>query len=471
MIYQDNKIFNMKIAYIGGGSRGWAWGFMGDLALEEQLNGKVFLYDTDYEAAKQNELIGNKIAAKQEAQGKWEYEAVATLEEALIDADFVVISILPGTFDEMDSDVHLPERLGIYQSVGDTAGPGGMIRALRTIPIFTEFGEKIKAYAPNAWVINYTNPMSLCMKALYHAFPKIKALGCCHEVFGTQDLLKRVVEKELNLTDIAREEIKVNVLGINHFTWFDYASYKGIDLIPIYKKFVEENFDEGINTHHEENWENSSFASLNRVKFDLFRKYGYIAAAGDRHLAEFISSDIYLKNPEVVKDWNFGLTTVDWRKADLKERQARSVRLINGTETFDLHHSGEEGTLLIKALCGLEPFISNVNIPNSGMQISNLSKDAIVETNALFERDAIRPLFASAMPDHILDLTKPHLENHERIFEAALSCNKKLVIDAFLADPLVHDQLSLGEIESLVNDMIKNTLTYLPDGWKEQVKF
>lgn len=100
-------------------------------------------------------------------------------------ADFVVISILPGIFDEMEFDVHLPERLGIWQSVGDTAGPGGMIRALRSIPMFVEIAEAIKAYSPDAWVINYTNPMSLLVKTLYTVFPEIKAFGCCHEVFGT----------------------------------------------------------------------------------------------------------------------------------------------------------------------------------------------------------------------------------------------------------------------------------------------
>ena len=95
----------------------------------------------------------------------------------------------------MESDVHLPERLGIYQSVGDTAGPGGMVRALRTIPMFVEIAGAIKEYAPKAWVINYTNPMSLCVKTLYHVFPEIKAFGCCHEVFGTQKVLKGICEE------------------------------------------------------------------------------------------------------------------------------------------------------------------------------------------------------------------------------------------------------------------------------------
>ena len=129
------------------------------------------------------------------------------LKEALTGSDFAVISILPGTFDEMESDVHEPEKYGIYQSVGDTAGPGGMVRALRTIPMFVTIAEAIRDYAPQAWVINYTNPMSLCVKTLYHVFPQIKAFGCCHEVFGTQKLLAQIAESELGIADIKRDEI------------------------------------------------------------------------------------------------------------------------------------------------------------------------------------------------------------------------------------------------------------------------
>lgn len=148
MKYRNNNVSDIQIAYIGGGSRGWAWTFMTDLALEPQLSGTIRLYDIDASAAENNEVIGNRVSEREDAVGKWTYQTRRSLEEALTGCDFVVISILPGTFDEMESDVHLPERLGIYQSVGDTAGPGGMIRALRTIPMFVEIGKAIEQYSP-----------------------------------------------------------------------------------------------------------------------------------------------------------------------------------------------------------------------------------------------------------------------------------------------------------------------------------
>lgn len=465
MKYKNNKVSDIQIAYIGGGSRGWAWTFMADLAMEPSVSGSIRLYDIDEAAAKSNETIGNHISSLPEAAGKWHYLTCKTLEEALTGCDFVVISILPGTFDEMASDVHLPERLGIYQSVGDTAGPGGIIRALRTIPMFVEIANAIKTWAPKAWVINYTNPMSLCIKTLYHVYPDIKAFGCCHEVFGTQKVLAGICEKTMDLQGIDRRDIIVNVLGINHFTWFSQASYKGIDLFPVYRDYIEEHFEEGFE-EKDNNWANSSFNCAHRVKFDLFRRYGLIAAAGDRHLAEFMPGNEYLKDPETVSRWKFGLTPVSWRKDDLEKRLERSRRLASLEEELPLKPSGEEGILLIRALCGLDCIISNVNIPNTCLQIPNLPAGAIVESNAVFSRDSIRPLMAGAVPENIRNLLMPHIENHETVLRAALTCDRASVYRAFLNDPLVKGRASEADVRTLADDMIDNTLRWLPAGWQ-----
>ncbi len=451
---------NLKIAYIGGGSRGWAWTLMTDLARESEIAGTVRLYDIDIPAAKKNEIIGNRLSARADAVGKWKYEMKETIGEALKDVDFVIISILPKTFDEMEVDVHMPERLGIYQSVGDTAGPGGMMRALRTLPMFIGFAEAIKEYCPEAWVINYTNPMSLCVKALYTAFPGIKAFGCCHEVFGTQKVLAEIVKRELGEKNVTKDDILINVQGINHFTWFDYATYKSVDLIPVYKKYIDEHYEEGIE-FGDDNWMNSTFACAHRVKFDLFRRFGLIAAAGDRHLAEFMPGNDYLRDPEQVKGWKFGLTTVAWRKEDLKRRLARSERLASGEEEININEeTGEEGVSMIKALCGIGRKVTNVNIPNFGRQIPNLPEEAVVETNALFERDAVRPLYAGALKEDVKALVMPHINNHERIIKAVLGGNKDkdLICEAFENDPLVKGRASREEIRALVEDMMRATL-------------
>jgi alpha-galactosidase len=438
---------------------------MTDLAIEPSMSGDVVLYDIDQHAADNNEIIGNLINDREDTVGKWSYSTAPTLKDALTGADFVVISILPGTFKEMRVDVHMPERLGIYQSVGDTAGPGGIMRALRTLPMYIPIAEAIRDYAPDAWVINYTNPMSLCVKMLYHVFPEIKAFGCCHEVFGTQKLLAAAVSEYLGVEYVPRRDIHVNVLGINHFTWFDEASYEGLDLFPIYEKFIEKYYEDGFD-EPDRNWANSTFNCAHRVKFDLFRRYGLIAAAGDRHLAEFMPGDEYLKDPATVEFWKFGLTTVDWRENDLKERLEKSRKLVSREIDVDMEPSGEEGILLMKALVGLDRVVSNVNIPNVG-QIPNLPLGAIVETNAVFAKNSIKPMMAGRLPEALRDLILPHVENHELTLKAALTCDKELVVKAFLNDPNTKAKCQdEAKIRSLVDDMIDGTKAYLPDGWK-----
>ena len=457
----DHVKENIQIAYIGGGSRGWAWGLMSDLAVEPSLSGHVKLYDIDFEAAAQNAVIGNRLTERSDTVGKWTYEAVPVLKDALRGADVIIISILPGTFQDMKSDVHLPEEYGIYQSVGDTIGPGGLVRALRTVPIYVEFAEAIRQYAPGAWVINYTNPMTLCTRTLYEIFPGIKAVGCCHEVFGTQKLLAKMLETK-GYGKVDRRDIKVNVLGINHFTWLDQASYKDIDLMPMYREFVDEHYEEGFEGHEKGHWMNDHFASANRVKFDLFKRYGVIAAAGDRHLAEFMPGDMYLKDPETVRSWKFSLTSVDWRIGNRKMLDAKGKRLASGEEAFELKPTGEEGVDMIKAFLGLtRDFVTNVNLPNRG-QMQDIPLGAVVETNAVFGYDEARPVVAGRLPDPVHEMVLRHVNNQEMTLKAALNKDKQLAFQAFVNDPLV--RIPKDKAEELFERMLQNTKHMLP-GW------
>ena len=452
----------LKIAYIGGGSRGWAWGFMMDLAMDPDMCGTIRLYDIDRAAAERNRIIGEKISARPEARSRWAYEVSDTLKEALTGADFVVISILPATFAEMQSDVHLPERVGVWQPVGDTVGAGGFMRAMRTIPMYVTIAEAIRDFAPDAWVINYTNPMSLCVRTLYEVFPGIKAFGCCHEVFGTQKLLCAMLKSECGIEGVKRQDLYTTVTGINHFTWLTRASYKGLDLMPIYARFAEKYRETGFDEGGDNNWMNSHFNCAQRVKFDLFLRYGAIAAAGDRHLAEFVAP-WYTRDPETVREWKFSLTPVSWRLEDLDRRMKRSDALISGKEEPELKPSGEEGHLLLKAILGLGDLVSNVNIPNRG-QIPNLPLGAVVETNALFGRDRIEPVFAGPMPASILPLVARHVYNQENTLTAALKRDRKLGFTTFMNDPQMAG-VTLKDGQKLFDDMLENQRDYLPKEW------
>ncbi|MBQ4528743.1 MAG: alpha-glucosidase/alpha-galactosidase [Clostridia bacterium] len=458
--YINNNAQNIKIAYIGGGSKGWAWSLMSDLVSCRDMSGDVYLYDIDFDAAKKNEIIGNKFNFAEGAVSTWNYKACEKIDDALKCADFVIISIMPGTLDEMESDVHTPEKYGIYQSVGDTTGPGGILRAMRTLPMYEYIGEKIKEHCPGAWVISYTNPMSLCVKTLYRVFPEIKAFGCCHEVFGTQKLLCKVVEEMIGDKDINRSEIKVNPVSVNHFTWLTEATYKNINLFPYYKEFCEK-YKDGYNESGkplDDNWMNQAFSTLEKVKIDLFRKYGYIAAAGDRHLAEFCEGKTYLANPERVREMKFALTPVSYRRNDYKERFAKCERLLSGEEMPKLKQTGEEGVTQIRALLGLCDLVTNVNIPNIG-QIPNLPTGAIVETNAVFRAGSLKPVFAGNVPSSIYPLVSRVCGQQEALSDAIAQRDVEKIFTVFINDPLV--TCTVDEARKLFNEMCANTKKYL----------
>ena len=460
MKYVDRKVEDLKIAYIGGGSRGWAWGLMSDLASAEDISGEVALYDIDFEAAKANEIIGNKYNDVPGCRSKWNYKAEKEIGDALTGADFVVISILPGTFKEMESDVHTPEKYGIWQSVGDTVGPGGIVRALRTLPMFEVIGKAIRDFCPNAWVINYTNPMTMCMRTLYKTFPGIKAFGCCHEVFGTQKVLAAALEDMLGIEKPNHKDVKVNVVGVNHFTWLTDARYRDIDAMEVYKDFCEKYHETGFTKGKDDNWMNNIFESSNRVKMDLFRKYGSIAAAGDRHLAEYSEGNLYLQSRDQARSWGFDLTPVSWRWEDLAARQEKSRKLLSGELEVEINNTGEEGVNQIRALLGLHTLVTNVNLPNYG-QIPNLPLGAVVETNAVFQDDTVTPVFAGAIPMPIYGQITRALTTQEMVVEAAMERNLEKAFAAFRNDPLV--SISDADARKLFDEMVENTKAYLTE--------
>lgn len=448
---------NLKICYIGGGSRNWAWVLMKDLTFEKEISGEIVLYDIDHEAALANVEIGTMLMANHNP-GQWSFRAESDLEKALTNSDFIFLSILPLDFEEMESDVHEPEKYGIYQSVGDTVGPGGLLRSLRTIPMYQEIATAIKNWSSKAWVLNYTNPMSVCTRTLYEVFPDIKAFGCCHEVFGTQKLLvKAIVWAGLAGDDeINREDIITRVVGINHFTWVDKASWKDIDLFPIFNKYVEAHHETGIEESGDDHWFNKYFISSERVKFDLFRRYGIIAAAGDRHLAEFCPPEWYLKSPEQIAEWKFGLTPVSSRISQREELKNKSQAFRDGKEEMIPENSGEEGIKQIKALLGLGNIVTNVNVPNSG-QVPDLPIGAVVETNALFSRDSLQPIQTEGMPNPVRNITMIHALNQEGILEAAIDRDLDKAFKVFLNDMQIH-KLSFKDALELFKTMTNNTL-------------
>ncbi len=278
---QPHSHTEVKIAYLGGGSREWARKLMIDLALYPELGGQMALYDIDHEAAGLNEQLGNWLQDQPGVMSRWKYEVAPTLEETLRGADFVVISIQPGTLEVMAGEY------GLFFPVGDTIGAPGLIRGLRSAPSYAGFAQAIAAICPNAWIINYTNPMTICTRTLTRVEPRLKVFGCCHEVYATQRMLAGIVSQYLDAAP-TRAEIKVNVLGINHFTWIDRAFYQDVDVLHLLRDHLTRpGVIRSYTCEEVESWADW-YRSADQVKFALWQHFGILAAVGDRRLIEFL---------------------------------------------------------------------------------------------------------------------------------------------------------------------------------------
>ena len=449
----------IKLAYIGGGSKAWARVFMNDLALTEEISGEIALYDIDVEAARRNQLIGQRLNEHPDTHSRWDYVVYEDLESALSGADFVACSILPGTFDQMAVDVHLPEKYGIWQSVGDTAGPGGILRAMRTVPVYEQFAAAIRKCCPRAWVINLTNPMTLCCKTLFDVFPEIRAFGCCHEVFNAEEFLCCVIKEELGVPRPDRHELVIDASGINHFTWITEARWQDTDVLSLLPGFIEKYYEKGYCEKPgiaPDGFRTDPFLYGNKVKMDLFLKYGVLAAAGDRHLVEFLPNSCYLSGPEAAEKWLYHLTTVDYRKEDQRKKIAESEAIAAGRLPAQPKRSSEELIELMKAILGFGPVISNANTVNRG-QMPGLPLGTVVEVNHVFDNDSVRPIMANPLPEPVLDLIRPCMESLEECYAGIKARDKGRVFEAFMAQPMLAG-FSRADGEKLFNEMTLATL-------------
>ena len=452
------KPISIKIAYIGGGSRAWARELMIDLAQNDRLQGEVALYDIDEAAALKNARIGAALFDRPEAARRFRFRATPDLKDALKGADFVILSIEPGPTQMRYADLEIPARHGITQPVGDTTGPGGIARALRAIPLYTAFAHEIMRHCPRAWVINYTNPMTLCTAALYAAEPAIKAFGCCHEVFHIQDQVADRIAGWFDAPRPPRQEVQFDVAGVNHFTWVTSARWRGRDLMPSLLKVANDPASfrsrsaEARRNALKKRW----FRSSGTVGLDLLRRFGALGAAGDRHLVEFVPW--YAIDEAELHRWGVIVTPYRWRL----ERSRLADKPVEFYAGDRLEPSGEDGVKLIEALSGGRPIESNVNLPNRG-QVTDLPLGHVVETNARFASDTVTPHTAAPLPIGARALVQRVVSVQAVTLQAALERDVGLAFQAILADPLV--TVSTPVAWTMFRSMLDHLRTQLP-GWR-----
>lgn len=454
---EQNK--KVTIAYIGGGSLNWAPGLMADLAFDTRLAAEVRLYDIDAAAASRNAAMGERFAAVSRGAPA-RYQVANSLQQALEGADVVVVSILPGRFEDMAQDIQIPASYGIPQSVGDTVGPGGFVRALRAIPMMQEIGRAVAEYAPEAYVCNLSNPMSLLTGALYQAFPAIKCWGECHEVTKLRKQVAWIANQTADPEHpVSHRDVMVNVLGINHFTFVDAIALHGQDMMPAYRAFAQAHSNSGWAAQRPDPEDEHAryFDDRSRVKFDLLRRYGIAGAAGDRHLAEFLPANCYLVDAE---DWDFGLTPVDYRVRYQAQKRARAEALVSGETAAEPRQSDEALVDQIVALVCGGSYISNVNLPNKG-QMAGLPAGAIVETNAVFSGLGIDAVVAGSLPAELHNIVADHSKRQTQLLQSYAAGDYSALFGLFQSDPLV-SVLAVDRARTMYRAMLQATSDYLP---------
>lgn len=438
-----------KITIIGGGSYTWGPTFMRDIFATTELTGSTLvLQDIVQERVDRVYALGQKMI--QDFNLNFRLEKTLSLEDALQGADFIILTITTGGLEAMRSDLEIPARYGIQQSVGDTTGPGGLARALRNIPVVAEIGRKVMEICPKALCLNYTNPMTVLTRTL--AMQGVKVAGLCHEWIGVREKLARIFGTQ-------PEQIQARIAGVNHLTWVTdlYAEGKRVweELPGIADKILggEIKVDEE---------DTSVFADHARVKSTLFKIYGALPAAGDRHIAEFFPHFIN-ESTKWGQVYDLILTSVEDRCAMEAEAKGMIEAAVRGDvplEPFMREVSTEAANKIIRAVTCGETYIGIMNLPNVG-QISNLSRDAVVETYG-----AINALGANAMtygdvPAGVQNVLQKHIFNQEMTVQAALAGDRNLALQVLLNDPL-SSRLNVAQASQLLDEMLEANQRYLP---------
>lgn len=438
-----SALVEARICIVGGGSYNWGPVLLQDLAATPELTGTIILHDVDPDAADELCRLGRRLMSA--AESSFQVETEADPRRALRDADFVIVTITTGGLDAMAHDLEIPLRYGIVQAVGDTVGPGGLARALRNVPVFVELARTMEEVCPDAWLLNLTNPMAACVRAVTKT-SAIKTVGLCHEMFGIRRMLSRLFEA-------TPEEVELQIAGTNHLTWLLEASIRGEDGLGLLRTYLANGGTIPLRELAEPH--QASFQDHWRVKLALFAIYDYLPAAGDRHVAEFFP--YFLHQDGEAEPWVMP-TLVEHRRAIAAAARAKVRAWLAGERPLPTGRSEEEVVDVIRALATGRPHTIVANLPNRG-QIDNLPREAVVETRAVVMANGIVPISVGPLPTGLLATVQNHMANQELIVEAALTGDRALVNQAFLGDPLVRD---IDSAPRLVDELIGANSAYLP---------
>ncbi len=436
-----------KITIVGGGSYSWGPLFVRDLLIAGALqDAEIVLHDVDAQAL---ETVYNLGRAMVEQRGQGHVERTLDLATALRGADFVILTITTGGLEAMRHDVEIPEKNGVFQAVGDTVGPGGLVRALRNIPVVAGLTEKMDQLCPHAWLLNYTNPMTTLCRTV-NKTSSIRTIGLCHEWHGVRDRLAAYF-------GVPASAFMPRIAGINHLPWLLDLSVDGEDYMPRLQELAAE-----ILAQHGA-FDDAPRSTVDRglVKSRLLQLYGGLPVAGDRHVAEFFPFFL-TEAAGRGKAWGIDRTPIAERYAWREHARQWIDQLQADTaarDKFLSRASGEAAGEIITALATNGRYAGIMNLPNRG-QIAAFPAEVVVETLGVIEQGAARGLPVGDIPPAIEAVLRRHISNQELTVEAALTGSHALALQALLGDPLCPPDVVAAE--RMLEEMLAANRSYLP---------
>ncbi|MBS3814750.1 alpha-galactosidase [Candidatus Bipolaricaulota bacterium] len=443
-----------KVTIIGAGSF-FTNSWIRDIALSEKLREGTFaLIDTDRERLDISRKMAEKLVSK--IGTNWKVLASTDRKELLPGSDYLINTIEVAGIENVEKDYEIPKKYGVDQCIGDTTGPGGIMKAFRTVPVWLDILEDAEKLCPEALVLNYTNPMHMMTLAANRA-SDMKVIGLCHSVQGTS----RQLADYLN---IRYEELDWECAGINHMSWFTTLEQEGEDLYPDLLKKAEE----------------PEVYEKDPIRFDITRELGYFVTESSGHFSEYVP--YYRKSSELIEKYCrvgyrgesgfYSKNWPSWRKAldEFRQKWIRGEEISEelkqntpGLADFNLEtRSQEYASYIIEAHQTGKETVVYGNFPNNGL-IDNLPRDGIVEVQTLVDGNGFHPCKFGFLPEHLAGLNRSNITVHKLAVDSILNKDREAGVRAFMLDPLTAAVSTPAEIRDMAEELFAAERSYIPD--------
>ena len=359
--------------------------------------------------------------------------------EALTDATFVVNAIQVGGYEPCTvTDFEIPKKYGLRQTIADTLGIGGIFRGLRTIPVLLDYCKIMEEVCPDAWLLNYTNPMSILTLAVLKA-TKIKTIGLCHSVqVCAPDLLRHL--------GMEYDNVSYKIAGINHMAWLLEVESNGQDLYPKIKEkaiaFEGKHYD--------------------MVRFEIMKRFGYYVTESSEHNSEYMPYFIKEKYPELIERFNIPLDEYPRRCIEQIKNWNKLREEIVHDHSLSHTRTHEYASYIMEAMITNKPYKIGANVLNTGL-ITNLPNDCVVEVPCLVDASGVTPCLVGDLPPQHAALNRTNINVHHLTVKSALTLKKEHIYHAAMLDPHTSSELSIDDIYALVDDLIKAHKGWLPE--------